>query len=260
MLTVSADIETETVVMAVHGNWDRRLGAEAHRILNKCMSEHPGTLIVDLQGMYDPHAASLTAWLTACRVGQAMDPSVRVLVCVSTDTVLADRLRRIGAPRYLPVCENVDQAWADATGPPSLACRRRLVLPPEVEAAGAARALITEVCTAWEKPTLLHRGRLVISEMVANAALHARTPMTVLISRRGAGIHLVVADGDPRLPRPPAPRATPAHLPLPEDLPTEPSGGRGLQLVDAAATVWGSLPTRDGKMVWATLYPWARRR
>ncbi|MFI5492350.1 ATP-binding protein [Actinoplanes sp. NPDC051859] len=260
MLTVSADIETETVVMAVHGNWDRSLGAEAHRTLKKCMSEHPATLIIDLQGMYDPHAASLPAWLAARRVGQAMNPPVRVLVCASTDTVLVDRLRRIGAPRYLPVCLTVDQARADSYGSRRSSSRRRLHLPGEVEAASEARALVTELCAQWQMPTLLHRSRLVVSELVANAALHARTPMTVLVSRRSAGIHLVVADGDPRLPQPPAPRATPAPLRLPEVLPPSSADGHGLQLVDAAATVWGALPTPEGKMVWATLHPWARRR
>jgi hypothetical protein len=30
-------------------------------------------------------------------------------------------------------------------------------------------------------------------------------------------------------------------------------GGRGLILVEALATKWGHLPTRDGKVVWAML-------
>ena len=30
-------------------------------------------------------------------------------------------------------------------------------------------------------------------------------------------------------------------------------GGRGLLLVDEVATQWGSMPSRDGKVVWATL-------
>lgn len=33
---------------------------------------------------------------------------------------------------------------------------------------------------------------------------------------------------------------------------TDPHAARGLQLVEAMATRWGSLPTHDGKVVWAT--------
>jgi hypothetical protein len=95
---------------------------------------------------------------------------------------------------------------------------------------------------------LLHPARLLMSELVTNAVEHARSSLVATVGRRGQGLHLTVADElstPPRLVRPIRPSP---HLPLDER-------GRGLQTVTAIATAWGSLPTRSGKIVWATLQP-----
>jgi len=70
--------------------------------------------------------------------------------------------------------------------------------------------------------------------------------VTAAVSRRGAGVHLTVSDGlasPPRLIRPARPRP---GRPLDER-------GLGLRLVAGTAIAWGWLPTRTGKVVWATL-------
>jgi anti-sigma regulatory factor (Ser/Thr protein kinase) len=250
-VSVSADIETETVLMAVQGSWSWHLCVEAGRAVKKCMSEHPVALIVDVREVTDPRGVSVNAWINARHVGQAMDPPVEVLICAPPGAAITDRLRRLGASRFLPVFATVSQARAAAGRQPA-ADRLRLSLSPDVEAPGLARNLVTDACAAWHQSSLLHRGRSVVSELVTNAAQHARTPVTVLASRRAAGLHLMVGDGDRRLPRLRTPRATRVSV-VPGTMHEE--RGLGLRVVDAAASLWGAMPTTDGKIVWAAIYP-----
>ena len=124
--------------------------------------------------------------------------------------------------------------------------QRRLRLPPELTAPGAARNLVTEACQAWRMSALLHAGRAVVSELVANAVEHARTDLVVTVARRGTALHLTVRDGCPALPRPLALAAPIPDRPLDER-------GHGLRLVEADSIAWGAVPTADGKVVWAVV-------
>lgn len=250
-VTVVADIDTAIVVMAVHGPWTRHLTRDAFAGFKKCLSEHPAALVLDLRTLSDPRAASVATWITAHQVAAAMDPPVQVTVCLPADTALAGRLHRLRPSGVLSMYANVAQACTAAISLAPRSERLRLHLAPDPDAPALARDLVTDACAVWRLPALLHPGRLVVSELTANAAQHARTPIIVRLSPRAGGLHLAVGDGDPRLPRLRQPRpesSTPAR-----SLYEEP--GQGLRLVDAAATRWGALPTRDGKIVWATLYP-----
>ncbi len=62
----------------------------------------------------------------------------------------------------------------------------------------------------------------------------------------GAALHLAVYDGDPALPQ--------VRDPVPGPLgPSLTDRGLGLRIVGAAASAWGALPARGGKLVWAIL-------
>jgi anti-sigma regulatory factor (Ser/Thr protein kinase) len=92
----------------------------------------------------------------------------------------------------------------------------------------------------------MYACRLVMSELVTNALEHAGTPIVVVVSLRGGSVHLTVSDGvaaPPRLLELAGPRR---DQPLDER-------GHGMRLVRATAAAWGWLPTRTGKVVWATL-------
>lgn len=246
-VSVILDAASSMVVLAVEGMWGSSRRLDVHVTIRKCLSEHPNSLVLDLRGLRDPYAASFGTWLTARRLGAEMDPPVPVIVCVPGDTPLAARLHRTGAVRSLPMFPSMAQACAVAAEQSSLTERRSLRLAPEVGSAARARAVVTEACTAWGLTELGDRARLVVSELVANSMVHVGSPITVIVARRGDALQVMVRDGDSTLPRRLAAPAVPTGGVLPQ--------GLGLAAVHGAATVWGAMPTHDGKAVWATIRP-----
>jgi hypothetical protein len=246
-LRVTGDIDAAAIEITVRGRWSQRLGLDAYAVIRKCLTEQPSAIIVDLVGLDDPFAASATMWLAVNRTAGRLDPPARVVLCLPPATPLAGKLRRLGAARFVALFATMPQARAALRRDLPLTDRLQLLrLPPEPLSASAARNLVGLGCSTWNLPGLLHSGRSIISELVDNAAEHARTDMAVTVWRRGAGLHLSVRDGDPTLPelREPAPPAGGR----PQDV-----RGQGLQIVDAVAAAWGAMATADGKLVWATL-------
>ena len=89
---------------------------------------------------------------------------------------------------------------------------------------------------------------LCVSELAANALLHAREPFTVTVRRAGEGIRVDVID----------PRADqlPVVVPLvgtARDLTERSTTGRGMQIVATLADRWGVSTTNGAKAVWAEL-------
>lgn len=81
---------------------------------------------------------------------------------------------------------------------------------------------------------------LLVSELVANAVLHAHTPIRVVLRLNGALLRVEVHDGDRRTP-------TRKHY---SALATT---GRGLFLVERLARDWGVSTNPTGKSVWFEL-------
>lgn len=81
---------------------------------------------------------------------------------------------------------------------------------------------------------------LLTSELVTNAVIHARTDVQVSVVRRDGRIRVCVSDENTRMP-------TPAVAPI------DATSGRGLLLVQSAATAWGIETTSDGKTIWFEL-------
>ena len=245
---LESDVDASVALLTIRGAWNTTLSQATIDTLRKRLAEHPEALIVDLSGLDDPTAASAPTWLTARRTAAHMDPPVQLALCVPPELPLADRLQRLGARKYLPIYARVRQARVAIAGRLPTTERLVLNLPPEPDAPAIARNLVGDACLVWERPELLHPSRLVMSELVTNAVEHARTEMTVVVSSRGAGVHLSVADlvaTAPQVLRPARPRR---GQPLDER-------GSGLRTVAATAVAWGTLPTRTGKLVWATLQP-----
>jgi anti-sigma regulatory factor (Ser/Thr protein kinase) len=245
-LIAEADEDAAVCVLTVRGTWDAQLSLNATMTLRRCFTEHPDGLIVDLSGLRDPHSESAPTWTTARTFAAGLDPPVHLALCVPPDLPLADRMQGLGAGRFLPVYAKVRQARVALSGRIPGDQRLTLTLRSDPEAPSLARNLASDACLAWGLVHLLHPCRIVMSELVTNAVEHAGTDIRVTVGRRGAGLQLSVADGDPRLPR-----ILPVSRPRP-DLPLD-ERGRGLRTVRDTAAQWGAVPTETGKVVWATV-------
>jgi hypothetical protein len=247
-VAVECDVDAAIATLTVRGCWDQSLWQAASTGLQECFAEHPDGMIVDLAAIDDERAESASTWVTAQRVAGRMDPPVQMAMCVPPDLILADRLQRLGARRFLPVYATCRQARVALQSRMPLVDRLTLKLTPEPDAPALARDMVGDACRAWRLPRLLYPGRLVMSELVTNAVEHAAAEITVLVSRRGDGLHLAVADDSPTLPRlldlAPPRRGQPLN-----------ERGRGLRTVHATAATWGSVPTPAGKLVWALIRP-----
>ena len=143
---------------------------------------------------------------------------------------------------------------AAVVGPPATATKG-LTVPSELEAAfgwsgrspGQARHFVIDTLATWGCWALLDDAALVVTELATNAVLHARTEFTVVVSRRPEGtIRIAVRDASLLRPRP-------RRANLLE------GSGRGLRLVEALATRWGTDFLPDGKVLWADLRAVTRR-
>ncbi|GAA1599742.1 ATP-binding protein [Actinoplanes couchii] len=248
IVSVDADDNAAVSLLTVRGPWDEQLRLSVATTLRRCFTEHPDGLIVDLTGLTDPRSESTPTWLTARQLAAGLEPPVHLAICVPPDLPLADRMQGLCAGRHLPVYAKVRQARVALAGRIPGDERLSATLRPETEAPCTARNLVSDACLSWGLVHLLHRSRAVVSELVTNAVEHAGTEIRVVVSRRGSGLHLTVADGNPRLPRVMRPSRPRPDLPLDER-------GRGLRAVQEAATLWGAVPAETGKVVWATIRP-----
>ena len=103
-----------------------------------------------------------------------------------------------------------------------------------------ARRFVADMLRQWQRDDLVDDGVLVVTELVTNGVVHARSDITVGLSRVGDGVRIAVGDVSDR---PPVTRT-------PRD---DAAGGRGIVLVGALAREWGYEPAPAGKVVWAEL-------
>jgi len=106
--------------------------------------------------------------------------------------------------------------------------------------AATARAFVRRVVSPLGWPERVDDACLLVSELVANVALHAGTPCMVTIAVDGRGLLVTVTDQSPVLPR---------LMTYSEQTTT----GRGLNLVQRLADEWGTAPQANGKSVWFRL-------
>jgi anti-sigma regulatory factor (Ser/Thr protein kinase) len=103
-----------------------------------------------------------------------------------------------------------------------------------------ARALVERVLRRCGLAELVPTAALLTSEVVTNAVMHVGGAIAVRVTCRPRGLRVEVGDHGPPLFVPGAP--TPAS-----------TSGRGLQLVDALASEWGTSRDATGKVVWFEL-------
>lgn len=117
---------------------------------------------------------------------------------------------------------------------------RLLRLPAAPAAAPAARALLRDVLAGSALAHRLEDGELALSELVTNAVLHGRDPLSVRVVLDEQVLRAEVADASP---------VSPSFSMLDQTAVT----GRGLLLISAVADRWGVEPSPSGKVVWFEL-------
>jgi anti-sigma regulatory factor (Ser/Thr protein kinase) len=110
-------------------------------------------------------------------------------------------------------------------------------LPPDHAAAARARRFVADTMRAWGCEDAIADAELLVSELVTNAVLHARSETRVSIERDGTTVRVSVCDDSPARPRL-------------RDYGPEAVTGRGLVIVDRIAQRWGVDPSDVGKCVW----------
>jgi anti-sigma regulatory factor (Ser/Thr protein kinase) len=118
-----------------------------------------------------------------------------------------------------------------------------LTLASSPRAAADARRWVGDVCEHLDRPDLVECAELGVSELVANAILHASAPYKVRVRGTASHPRIEVVDGSPRPPVPPVPADG-------DDLDLLLTFGRGLSMVAQCAVAWGATIEADGKIVW----------
>lgn len=121
-----------------------------------------------------------------------------------------------------------------------------LQLVPALRAPRVARAFVADTLTAWAvQADGVEAAKLVVSELVTNAVLHAPESPTISVDLRLTDglVRVLVTDGG---------LGEPQRRDLPD--PGTAETGRGAWLVDAFTERWGTeTHGRDGKTVWCEL-------
>lgn len=112
-----------------------------------------------------------------------------------------------------------------------------LRLRPEPAGAAAARRFVTTTLTAWGCQNLVEATTLLVSEVVTNSILHARSDIELRVAQHGQGLRVEVRDSS-------------QHQPTVRAIDEDASSGRGLAIVEMLATAWGVTHLPDGKVVW----------
>ena len=110
-------------------------------------------------------------------------------------------------------------------------------LPPHPASTRAARAFVAEHLRTWDLDPAIDDATLLVSELVTNAILHARTPIDLVVRKVKTAVRVEVFD-----------EGSGVAQPIYPDL--EAAAGRGLGLVQAVATRWGVDDADIGKTVW----------
>jgi DNA-binding NarL/FixJ family response regulator len=210
-------------------------GAEAAAL---AASLRPDIVLLDL---VMPGVGGLAALPELRRVA----PAARVVVLSNLDDAdLRGQARSLGAVGYLDKASTAAELL-DGLG--ALVCamgaadaglaEARSSLAAEVGSAGSARQFVDSILARWGYIDPLDVVKLLVSELVTNAVVHARSEAEVVVRLHGHVVHVEVLDDSAVMPV--------LRAPLPED-----TSGRGVALVDALASSWGARQREGGKVVW----------
>ncbi|MFF3767718.1 SpoIIE family protein phosphatase [Streptomyces sp. NPDC001922] len=104
-----------------------------------------------------------------------------------------------------------------------------------------ARRFAARKLRAWGLEEEVDAALLVVSELVTNALLHTQGAVRLDLTLGVDRLRVAVSDSSPRAPAKPV------------IVDWESTGGRGILLVEAMSSAWGSVPVSGGKQVWSEI-------
>jgi anti-anti-sigma factor len=223
-------------VVRASGVLSRHTTPALRAAVHECLAEKPDAVVVDLTELSTERDAGL-GFLAAMARAAVAYAGVRILLCTPS-AELRETFDQLGVTRQLPVCASLAEAMAVAhQSSPARRARRRL--PAGSVAGQAGRDLLVMMCQKWAIEDVVDRMATILTELVANAVLHAGTELVLSVSVSGGHLYVAVHDGSSQPPRLGGDEGT--------------GGGSGLLVVDALAEAWGFTPTAHGKVVWASV-------
>ena len=213
--------------------------ADAESALRQAAALTPHLILLDA-GLPGPGALALAAGLRSVAPGS--------LVVLSSSRPGTEPQ---GSPdRALPVvskglppdelAQRLGTLLADAVASPVVATAAESY-PATAASAGAARRLVRSTLTEWGTgEDQVETAVLLISEVVTNAVMHARSEVDVLLSRQADRVRIAVQDHDSGVIR-----RRRAKL--------EDQSGRGTDLVETLSDGWGIQRHGSAKQVWFEL-------
>jgi anti-sigma regulatory factor (Ser/Thr protein kinase) len=136
--------------------------------------------------------------------------------------------------------EDMSSSSQTADGP--VVGQRRRYLFGSTGQVGLGREFTAKALLDWglaDDELLDEDVRLIVSELVSNACLHAGGPIELVVTLKQAAVRVEVFDAGQGAPQPRSPHNS-----------SRP-GGHGLHIVGRLSSQWGVEPTDGGKAVWA---------
>jgi anti-sigma regulatory factor (Ser/Thr protein kinase) len=167
-------------------------------------------------------------------------PGSKIVVFTGVDMAPGDLVDRVHAvvrkdEDVLFLVDLLDSVAADRPDTVSIA------LAADTSSPATARHFVQDTLTDWGLPSVCDSALLVVSELVTNAVVHARSEARLRIGRTSSSIRIEVSDDG-------------AGSPAPLEATDDGESGRGLLLVAAISAAWGVESTPiGGKLVWAEL-------
>lgn len=119
----------------------------------------------------------------------------------------------------------------------------RVPLSPEPGEVPRVRQLVRGTLLSWGLADAEDVTLLLVSELVTNALLHGLPPLELRLSADGGRVRVEVFD------------AAGDHRPVREFAAPDAARGRGMEIVAALASRWGSASAPAGKLVWFEVDP-----
>jgi anti-anti-sigma factor len=235
----SVEVEhTNPVVLVLpRGVLDAYTAPDLRSALLECLAGQPAGVVVDASELSVRDDTGLTVLSSVAQQSQRW-PGARFALAAATDEVVAGFIR-MGVDRYMSMWADRSAALRDLSPRPAPPWSRHRIAPDR-DAPGIARAAVL----AFLEDHAAGDGdaaQLVASELVTNAVVHAGTIIDLTLRLVPPLLHIAVRDTGT------------GHVHIKEIVDESSENGRGLLLVDALATAWGSLVPDNGKIVWATV-------